>query len=380
VDKPPNLAWRPIINLDDGGDSLGLAAGTFPVDVSDEIRLSDLSRLLDAPQRVRKPVFRESAPEYLHFASPPVLESLEDLKLHEEGWIGGQIAYYDYGAVSLTLDMPFKTSWQGLIALAARWMNDPELERNAGNVLRACLRRAAPALANPYEDMVSEDYFIVHLNTERFGDDAMPAADLIERHGKAIAQVVRGEAANFSAAEQAEILESRMSYYESDLVVTGWSAALVYDTPEGAAPTIQLLEYANTQLLAFRHYDAILTRVLAQVYRSLEHRGGLLARWRLANEAERVNAIRLDVREFTERVDNSLKFLSDMFAARLYRMAAIKIGVPDYRTLVDQKLQIAGELYASMMDRYYHGRAFILELMVVIILIIELAFLFGGLR
>lgn len=42
-------------------------------------------------------------------------------------------------------------------------------------------------------------------------------------------------------------------------------------------------------------------------------------------QAERVNAIRLDVRELTERVDS-------MFAARLYRMAAVKIGVPDYRT------------------------------------------------
>jgi hypothetical protein len=106
----------------------------------------------------------------------------------------------------------------------------------------------------------------------------------------------------------------------------------------------------------------------------------LLARLRLADEAEYVDAIRLDVRELTERVDNSIKFLSDMFEARLYRMAAAKIGVPDYRTLVDQKLQIAGELYGSMMDRYYHGRAFVLELMVVIILIIELAFLFRGIR
>ena len=63
----------------------GSLLALFPFDVSDEIRLSDLSRLLDAPQRIWKPAFRESAPEYLHFASPPVLESIEDLKLHEEG-------------------------------------------------------------------------------------------------------------------------------------------------------------------------------------------------------------------------------------------------------------------------------------------------------
>src|SRR6185295_17388610 len=110
----------------------------------------------------------------------------------------------------------------------------------------------------------------------------------------------------------------------------------------------------------------------------LEKKGGPLARWRLAREAQRINTIRLDIRELTERVDNSIKFLSDMYAARLYRMAAARIGVQDYRTLVEQKLQSAGELYAFMMDRFYQGRAFVLELMVVIILIIELVFLFRG--
>jgi hypothetical protein len=51
-----------------------------------------------------------------------------------------------------------------------------------------------------------------------------------------------------------------------------------------------------------------------------------------------LNTIRLDIRELTERVDTSIKFLSDMFSARLYRMAAAKVGVEDYRRLVDGKL------------------------------------------
>ena len=88
----------------------------------------------------------------------------------------------------------------------------------------------------------------------------------------------------------------------------------------------------------------------------------------------------MDIQELSERVDNSIKFLSDMFAARLYRMAAIKIGVGDYRRLVDEKLQSAGELYRFMMDRFYQGRAFILEVMVVVILVIELVFLFRGIK
>lgn len=100
----------------------------------------------------------------------------------------------------------------------------------------------------------------------------------------------------------------------------------------------------------------------------------------MARDAERLSAIRLDIRELMERLDNSIKFLSDIFAARLYRMAAARIGVPDYRLLVEQKLQSGGELYSVMMDRFHQGRAFVLELMVVVILLIELVLLLRGIK
>lgn len=86
----------------------------------------------------------------------------------------------------------------------------------------------------------------------------------------------------------------------------------------------------------------------------------------------------LDVTALTERVDNAIKFLSDMFSARLYRLAASKVGVPDYKRLFDQKLATARELYSFMIEQFHQGRAFVLELIVLIILVIELAYLFRG--
>ena len=166
----------------------------------------------------------------------------------------------------------------------------------------------------------------------------------------------------------------------ADLFVAGWTAAFLCDNAEGAAVTLRLLEYANTQLLEFRHYDHVLTEVLENVYKSLEKKRGVLARWRMAREARQLNTLLLAVRELTERADTAIKFLSDMYAARLYRLAAEKIGVGDYRRLVDSKLHTANELYTFMMDQFHAGRAFALELMVVIILVIELAYLFNGKR
>jgi len=351
----------------------------FLYDVSDEIRLEDLREILKLPPAGREPPFRHPAPEYVQFDRPPVGEPARTSVLVAGEQIHGRVSYYAYGVVSFNLVIPFEAPWDEIISLSARWMNTLELEQRAAEVVEQHLRAAAPALVNPYAEKLSEDYYIIHL--QRMCDDRqnpITAAALIESCGASIAQIVRGEPAHFSPAEQAEILESRMSYYDTDLLVVGWTAAVVYDTPEGAVPTLQLLEYANTQLLEFRHYDAVLSRLLSEMYGKLERRAGFLRRWRLAGEAERLNTIRLEVRELTERVDNSIKFLSDMFAARLYRMAATKIGVPDYRTLVEQKLESAADLYEFMMNGFYQSRAFLLELMVVVILIIELVFLFRG--
>jgi hypothetical protein len=357
----------------------GEIAGSFLTlllyEVAEEIRLDELRGLLKAPPAGREPSFRQPAPGYVQFAQPPVVEPMREIVLADGLRLNGRVTYYEYGVVSLQFEIPFAGTWQDVIGLSARWMNAPELEQQAGETLLHHLERARPAVVKPFGGHLIEDYYVIHL---RHCSGNPTARELIEQCGDAIAQIVRGEAARFSDAERAEILESRMSYYENDLLVVGWTAALVYDSPEGAAPTIQLLEYANSQLLEFRHYDTVLTGVLAGVYRSIEKGGGLISRWRMAREAERLNTMRLDIRELTERVDNSIKFLSDMFAARLYRMAAARIGVPDYRALVDQKMQSAGELYGFMMDRFYQGRAFVLELMVVIILIIELGYLFRG--
>ena len=358
----------------DGDAVTGCLLVLFLYDVADAILLDDLRERIGAPPPGREPPFRQPAPQYVGFANPPVIEHLPPVTFPGGEKASPRIVYYDYGVAAIQFEIGFQGSWQDAVSLAARWMNTPELEQQAAGMIRDHAARAGPALVKPYRERLSEDYYIVHIHNSA----GAPAGNLIERHAHHIAQIVRGEKAQFSASELAEILEPRVSYYENDLLVVGWSAALVYDSVEGAAPTIQLLEYANAQLLEFRHYDGILTALLSTVYRSLERGGGLWGRWRLAREAEHLNTIRLDVRELTERMDNSIKFLSDMFAARLYRMAAAKIGVPDYRTLVDQKLESAGELYSFMMDRFYQGRGFVLELMVVIILVIELVFLFRG--
>jgi len=351
----------------------------FLYDVGEAIDLDRLRRLLGSSS-TREPNFPRAAPEYVRFERPPVAEKSEPATFDGET-LEGEVTYYDYGVIGVRLELPFTCDWPQLVDRSSRLLNAHEPEMQAAAIVRKHLERVRDALIKPHdkphENWLNEDYLVIHL-------DRSPGAgtcdELFRQHGSDIAKIVRGESTELAEAEKEEILRSRMSYYPDDLLVAGWAAAFIYDSREGAAPALQLLEYANTQLLEFRYYDRLLTRVLEDVYRSLDARGGFWARWKMARQARRLNTIRLEVHELTERADTAIKFLSDMFSARLYRLAAERVGVDDYRRLVDNKLHTGANLYEFMMDQFHQGRAFVLEVIVVIILLIDLAFLFRGRR
>jgi hypothetical protein len=346
-------------------------------DVAEQILLDKLRDILGAAPPRREPSFKHPAPEYVRFERSPVVDYPEPVCVATGEQFRSRIKYFDYGVVSIELELDFETDWDDLIRLSSRWIAAPEIEKCTSELIRTHLNRIRPACIQPYESWLSEDYYVIQVK-EALDNDRKPlsAARMLAERGEQIAQMVRGDALPLAEAERNEALQGSMSYYPCDLLVAGWIAALVYDTPEGAIPAIQLLEYANTQLLEFRHYDDLLTRVLENVYKMLENKGGLLRHWRMARQAARLNAMRLDITELTERMDNAIKFLSDMFYARAYRMAAGKVGVTDYRTLVERKLRIAGDLYDFMVSEFYHARSFVLEAMVVMILVIELVHLF----
>ena len=340
-------------------------------DVCEEIKLEDLRGLVGA-RRVG-PAFKHAAPEYVRFQRPPVVESAEPWLLETGESFETQVKYYDYGVVSVLFERAFAGQWEDLLQVASRWISSNEFERQASRIARQKLERAAGALVKPYPGWLTEDYFVFHLSEI---PGAPAGAALMADCGDRIAALVRGETEPLSLTERYEVLQSSLSYYPNDLTVIGWHAAFIYDTPAGGQTAIQLLEYANSQLLEFRHYDEFLTRELAGVYRTLDRGSGAIRRWHLAREAVRLQTVALDVTELAERADNAIKFLSDMFYARAYRMASARVGVTDYRTLVERKLRIAGDLYESMMNDFHQARSFVLEAMVVVILVIELVHLF----
>jgi hypothetical protein len=348
-------------------------------DIGEAIEMERLSALLGPGAARHAPGFVHHTPEYAQAQNVPIRETVESITLASGEKLEAAIKYYWFGVASVELSTPFESDLECFCPQSYRWMNATEVETAAEELLRSRTEQFRPALTKPSPKWLDEDYLVIDIQSAKHADGrAATAAEMLESYGNEIAQLVRGEIAGLSSGEREEVLRAALSYYPSDLVVVGWAAALVYDKPEATSAVIDLLEYANTQLLEFRYYDEVLTNLLSNVYSSLEGDESFLSRWRLPRRAGRLNRLRLDIMDLAERTEYAVKFISDTYYARVYRLSSGKIGVNDYKTLVDEKLKTAGELYDFMVTEFNDRRMFALEVVVAVLVLLDVILLLKG--
>jgi len=349
-------------------------------DVGEAFDLEKL-RSLVGPRGAPAPTdFSRRTPEYVRFENPPIAEPSEPLTLQRGEAVVCSIKYYEYAIVEVQLEVPFEGSWEKLIEQTARWMDAPDVEPESRAVVNRHLRKISAAIVKPREDWLQESYLVVDLLPMKNYAGVIQTADqILASHSEQIGQLLRGEQATMARSTNERLLQGSLSYYATDLLVVGFNAALIYDRPEEAQKAIQILEYARVQLLEFRYYDNFMSRVLADVYTNLDRKQNvLISRWDLPRQANRLNTIRLDVMDLTERIDNAVKFVSDSFYALAYRMAASRAGVTEYRALVENKLKTAGELYDFMMAQFNEARLFLLEAAITILCLLDVLLLLRG--
>jgi len=346
-------------------------------DVAEALDLKRISEMLGPRGGQAARAFPKRTPEYVRFEEPPIIEATDCVKLGSGEQLACTIKYYAFAVVVLQLEAPFECGWNGLLAEASRWEDGAEFEAQARRMVREHLDRVAEAVVRPTQDWLHESYVSVNLQEVRGANGGRPlASELLATYGKEIVELVSGEVGPLAPKLVEEVLQTGVSYSPNDAVVVGPFAALVYDDPEDAVATTQVLEYAKMQLLEFRYYDGLMTRLLSEVYDALDRkRNVLLSRWSVPREAKRINTIRLDVMELTERIDNAVKFVADTYFANVYRLAATRIGVPGYRRLVEEKLRTVGELYGFMVDQFNEARSFVLELAVAILVALDVILL-----
>jgi hypothetical protein len=345
----------------------GAFRALFVYDVADTIDLERLRTVRGegvarAPLQLR----REASSEFIQYPVAPLIVRLPDLERPGGGTMRAKI--FDFGVVSVRITVPFAGSWSEFGEMTRRLRSDPQFERIARAALDDVLSEISATLDDPHEALV-EDYFV--LEVEQFGEP-VSAARLTGELGPALTRLLLFEERDLVVSEQAEALRVAYSYYADDLAVIQWDAAFVYDRADGAEAVEDILEFANSQLVEFRTYDARLDAELDAIYR-LEP-GRPIGPWLRSGAAERAAQVRfllVDVLELTDRTTNSLKIIGDAYYARVYRALAGRLGLADWQRQIDTKLRSVSEIYRVLQDQAQYARSQTLEWVIIVLIAIE---------
>lgn len=344
----------------------------FAFDIGFEVALGQLGSL-PSSARVQPLSPKKQTPSFLQYVEPPLVVHLGEIKpiLSEAG--RAQVTVFDFGAASITYQWPLP-SGPGALSLAdlqklSRTLYDRNLEAQAKEQIQAFMKEIHPAITRPELSPLVEDYYLFVI--EEF-DEPRPAADLLARHGPSIAQVLRFEIQPLSPEQQEEALNQRLSYYENDLVIVDWNAALVYD--RDYHDTVYVLELLNVELLEARYIDNQLDRRIGDYQGISLKQSDWLLPLRAPNRKaiQALAELRLESLLLAERVDNALKLIGDLYLARVHAAAAERLYLQDWQSAISRKLDIIASLYQLLTDRVRTVQSQTLELIIIILILAEI--------
>ena len=348
----------------------------FLFDVAEAIDLGRLQRDLGAGVAARL-ALKPTTPPYVQYRQPPITIEGHLIEMAEADGFQVRFKAFDYGVISVALTREAAGSWDDWVAWARACYENTALPRAAEQLVRALVARIASAITRLRQEFLTEDYLVFTVTQL---DEPVSSDALIASRGGTIVQLLRAERSPLSIEERDEVLRHRISYFADDLVVPTWNSAFILDTESGAQAAIEILEFANSQLLEFRYYDQLLDAELERIYPQLQRQGWLynwLAR-RYSRAVRQVHSLFIEVTELTDRTENALKIVGDVYAARLLALAAARLGLNQWKASVQEKLRTLADIYRFAVEQASMARGEFLEVLVVLILVWELVLLLAG--
>src|SRR5271165_5412616 len=346
----------------------------FALDIGDEIDL-ELARQMLRGELGQLPR-RRRTPESIGYRPAPIRVPLEPAGLRLPGEIfsvhspKAELTLFDFGAISLAVRFPLLATPSRLLQLAGALAEPAPLNEAARQLLGPWIERLRPAVYDFSMSSMSEEYIVFQLGE--------PRSRWLENHADWIAGLIRLESEPLSQDEVSEATRLALSYTPTDLVVLDWAAGVVAD-PEGA-DTLQVIEFANVQLLEFRHIDDRLDDRLEAAYRLI--RPGRPRRlpgawWFSHSDAVRnVRELEIEATSLFERADNALKLIGDQYLSRVFDLASTRFHLPDWQQSIRRKLETVGNVYDLLVQQAGGQRMEALEITVVILIALEIALAF----
>lgn len=326
----------------------------------------------------------KAVPRYFDFPRPVVL--MMDVKSLDTNM--GKMTFqvvaklFSMGAISVMIRTPFEVmdirelhSFSGLKILQNG--NAVDLDVLTSDIVKTLHQEIKPFCKNSYEVQSPPEPYVAYCIVE---SDAA-ARQWVRTKRKEISGLLASDPhpMRLSDEEVKDTWRYWFSYYEDDLVVIEWDAALVYESSGKYEDILAVFEVANLQLLEMRTYDLYLDAVLDKAYDDLEtffSGRGILKSGR--SMLKQVGRVRMDLAEMSDVVENISKFFGDWFLAKVYRGCSQKFELEAWNRVLSDKLQALSKIYQTVQEETEARRMFWLEVAIVALFVFDVALILLG--
>ncbi len=317
---------------------VGVCYALFAYDAGLAINLDESERRITALTQRAAIRHKRRAPRYFEYRPAPLRVTQEREVLAVGAFRTApsvDAVLYDFGAVSVTYQIPLAGPLTRLITLAEELYESDVLRADSRRWVESLLAAIAPAVTRPGLTDFVETYVIFEIGA--FTPPCAPAA-LYTTYGQEVARILRSERAALSDQE--------------------------VDDAVG---------HANVELLEMRYLDQQLDDALDESYETLSRRRyGLWLPGSTRADLRRIGQLQVDNAVLFEGVNNALKLLGDQYLARVYRLVSDRFHLAEWDASILRKLQSLESIYQKLSDEAANRRTETLEWIVIVLIAVEI--------
>lgn len=318
----------------------------------------------------------------LHRPQMARLAPIERLGPHGPVRVERAVKVFPVGAISITIRVPFAVNHiEDLVVYHDLNFNNGNLNSEVRELAEELRRELAPYCLRPVRKLEEEEAYTVFCVETPLLDangQRVVTEKWFNSHRRQVAALLTQEPnqRDLSDQEAHESTGRYLSYYENDLVVVDWDAALIIDEPQDFTETLYIMELANFQLAELEAYDRLLDDALERSYRDVASqpvhgRHDVLRHLR---------EIRVDLARVSDELSNITKFFGDWHLARIYQAISSRFHLGDWHRTIDGKLKTLDDLYHLLNQDRNNFYMLVLECSIVLLFIIDLIILVMGMQ
>jgi hypothetical protein len=282
------------------------------------------------------------------------------------------VKLFNVGAISIQVRIPFEVNhFEDLVRYHDIEMDGQPLTQQIDALAEKIRGELAPYCIRPLDRLREGEAYTVFCLDHLPGGDGVTedAEDWLAMNHRQVAGVLMQEEdiSHLSDQESQDTIGHYLSYYDRDLIVVDWDAALVIGQRDSLNDVLHIMEVAHVQMVELKAYDQILDQSLDASYRDITRwsaraRGGV---------RRNLREIRIDLVRLNDELMNITKFFGDWHLARVYQHLSDRLYLEDWRRVIGDKLKTLGNLYDLLQQDRMNFWMMTLELTIVLLFIID---------